>query len=61
VVLIGATMPSVLVEISFLTNQQEATLLRGVTYRQQIADALFNGVMRYQRSLKATTEAIASQ
>ena len=61
VVLIGATMPSVLVEISFLTNPQEATLLRGVTYRQQIADALFNGVMRYQRSLKATAETVASQ
>jgi len=61
VVLIGATMPSVLAEIAFLTNHQEATLLRGGTYRQQIAEALFNGVMRYQRSLKAATQTIASQ
>jgi N-acetylmuramoyl-L-alanine amidase len=53
VVLIGATMPSVLAEISFLTNRQEATLLRTPKYRDQIADALFNGVMKYQRSLKA--------
>jgi N-acetylmuramoyl-L-alanine amidase len=60
-VLIGATMPSVLAEISFLTNHQEATLLRGGTYRQQIAEALFTGVMRYQRSLKAATQAAASQ
>ncbi len=61
VVLIGATMPSVLAEIAFLTNHQEATLLRGSTYRQQIAEALFNGVLRYQRSLKAATQTVASQ
>jgi N-acetylmuramoyl-L-alanine amidase len=60
-VLIGATMPSILAEISFLTNHQEAALLRGGTYRQQIAEALFNGVMRYQRSLKAATQTVASQ
>ena len=59
-VLIRATMPSILAEISFLTNPQEATLLRGTTYRQQIAEALFNGVMRYQRSLK-TDATVASQ
>jgi N-acetylmuramoyl-L-alanine amidase len=52
-VLIGATMPSILAEISFLTNRQEAALLRGGAYRQQIAEALLNGVMRYQKSLKA--------
>ncbi len=51
-VLIGATMPSVLAEISFLTNGEEATLLRTDKYRQQIADALFDGIMRYQQSLK---------
>ena len=61
VVLIGATMPSILAEIAFLTNHQEATLLRGGTYRQQIAEAIFNGVMRYQRSLKAATQTVASQ
>jgi N-acetylmuramoyl-L-alanine amidase len=51
-VLIGATMPSVLVEVSFLTNRDEATLLRSQTYRQQIADALFAGIMKYGNSLK---------
>jgi N-acetylmuramoyl-L-alanine amidase len=60
-VLIGATMPSILAEVSFLTNHQEATLLRGGAYRQQIAEALFNGVMRYQRSLKAAAQTVASQ
>ncbi len=53
-VLIGATMPSVLAEVAFLTNRDEATLLRSQTYRQQIAQALLAGVMRYQNSLKTT-------
>jgi N-acetylmuramoyl-L-alanine amidase len=60
-VLIGATMPSILAEVSFLTNRQEAALLRSSAYRQQIAAALFNGVMRYQKSLKAAAQAFASQ
>jgi N-acetylmuramoyl-L-alanine amidase len=51
-VLIGATMPSILTEISFLTNKQDLDLLKTEKYRQQIADALFAGVMRYQESLK---------
>jgi N-acetylmuramoyl-L-alanine amidase len=51
-VLIGATMPSVLAEISFLTNGAEADLLKTDKYRQQVAEALFAGVMAYQRSLK---------
>jgi len=60
-VLIGATMPSILAEISFVTNPQEAALLHDITYRQQIAEALFNGIMRYQRSLKADAQTVASQ
>ncbi len=59
-VLIGATMPSVLAEISFLTNREEGALLKTANYRQQIADALFNGVMRYQKAQKAT-QAVAAR
>jgi N-acetylmuramoyl-L-alanine amidase len=52
VVLIGASMPSVLAEIAFITNRQEGALVKTGTYRQQIADALFDAVVRYQQSLK---------
>ncbi|MBZ5560349.1 MAG: N-acetylmuramoyl-L-alanine amidase [Acidobacteriia bacterium] len=52
VVLIGAAMPSVLAEISFVTNPQEARLLKGNVYRQRIAEALFNAIRKYQASLK---------
>ncbi len=52
VVLIGAGMPSVLAEISFVTNKQEGQLLKTGAYRQTIAQALQDAVLRYQRSLK---------
>ena len=52
VVLIGASMPSVLAEMSFVTNKQDAALLKTPAYRQQIAEALLDAVVRYQQSLK---------
>ena len=52
-VLIGATMPSILAEVSFITNDEESRLLKTSAYRQQIADALFQGIQRYQRGLKS--------
>jgi N-acetylmuramoyl-L-alanine amidase len=55
VVLIGAAMPSVLAEISFITNAQESKLLRGAAYRQRIAEGLYNALRRYQTSLKGVT------
>jgi N-acetylmuramoyl-L-alanine amidase len=52
VVLIGAAMPSVLVEVSFITNGQESRLLRNEAYRQRIAESLADGIRRYQKTLK---------
>jgi N-acetylmuramoyl-L-alanine amidase len=52
VVLIGAQMPSVLAEISFLTNKTEAGLLKQDAYRQRIAQALCDSILKYQSSLK---------
>jgi N-acetylmuramoyl-L-alanine amidase len=51
-VLIGAAMPSILAEISFVTNRQEARLLKTPAYRQKIAEALLAGILKYQSSLK---------
>ena len=47
VVLIGANMPSILAEISFLTNTDDARELRQPAYRQRIAESLYRGVARY--------------
>ena len=55
VVLIGAAMPSVLAEISFVTNAQEAKLLKAGAYRQRIAEALFAAVRKYQGTLRTRT------
>jgi N-acetylmuramoyl-L-alanine amidase len=52
VVLIGAAMPSVLAEISFVSNRQELALLKTPAYRQRIAESLYQAVTKYRRSLK---------
>lgn len=52
VVLIGAAMPSVLAEISFVSNKQELSLLKTPAYRQRIAESLHAAVIKYRRSLK---------
>ncbi|HET9087782.1 MAG TPA: N-acetylmuramoyl-L-alanine amidase, partial [Acidobacteriaceae bacterium] len=47
VVLIGAHMPSILAEISFLTNPLDAEELSQPEYRQRLAEALYRGVSEY--------------
>jgi N-acetylmuramoyl-L-alanine amidase len=54
VVLIGATMPSILAEIGFVSNAHDETLMRKTDQRQKIADALFKGVSQYSASLSHT-------
>jgi N-acetylmuramoyl-L-alanine amidase len=51
IVLIGANMPSVLSEISFLTNPRDESLLKKDAYRQKIAEALCRGIGRYVDTL----------
>ncbi len=51
VVLIGANMPSILAEISFLTNPDDERQLRDPNYRQRIAESLYRGVARYVSGL----------
>jgi N-acetylmuramoyl-L-alanine amidase len=50
-VLIGGEMPSVLVEISHLSNAQEAARLKDETYRQRVAEGIYQGIMAYMQSL----------
>jgi N-acetylmuramoyl-L-alanine amidase len=51
VVLAGAKSPSVLVEIGFLSNPREESLLKKSDYRQKLAEALYRGISRYAESL----------
>lgn len=50
-VLIGGEMPSVLVEISHLSNAQEEERLKSASYRKQVALGIFEGIQEYIRSL----------
>ena len=51
VVLIGANMPSILAEISFVTNQTDADELRRPEYRERVAESLYAGVARYAKAI----------
>ena len=49
-VLTGTTMPAILTEISFVSSPADERNLQSATYRQQIAEALYKGIARYQES-----------
>ena len=53
VVLIGANMPSVLSEISFISNPSDEKLLRKTDQRQRVADGLYRGIASYLESLNS--------
>jgi N-acetylmuramoyl-L-alanine amidase len=53
VVLIGANMPSVLSEISFVSNPNDERLLRKTDQRQRIADGLYRGISTYLENLNS--------
>jgi N-acetylmuramoyl-L-alanine amidase len=46
-VLINTEMPSILAEVGFISNPDEEKLLRKESYRQAIAEALYQGVRNY--------------
>ena len=50
-VLVGSEMPSVLVEISHLSNAGEEARLKTTRYRELAVQGIYNGIMEYVRSL----------
>ena len=51
VVLIGATMPSILAEVGFVSNPHDERLMKRTDQREKIAEALYKGVAGYASSL----------
>ena len=51
IVLIGANMPSILAEISFVSNPGDERKLQTPEYRQKIAESLYKGIARYINGL----------
>ena len=51
IVLIGANMPSILAEISFVSNPTDEHRLETAEYRQRIAESLYRGIAKYVNGL----------
>jgi len=49
-VLVGARMPSVLVEMFFISNRAEGRAMNQATYQDAMVDALFEGIQKYGQS-----------
>ncbi len=61
VVLIGANMPSVLAEISFVTNPTDADELRRPEYRERVAESLYAGVARYAKTINGVKKPLPTE
>ncbi|MEF2144710.1 MAG: N-acetylmuramoyl-L-alanine amidase [Desulfovibrionaceae bacterium] len=51
-VLMGAKMPSVLVELGYLTNKDDAANLRSEKYRKRLAEGIVEGVLAYKKRIE---------
>lgn len=51
IVLIGANMPSILAEISFVSNPGDERRLKTTDFRQRIAESLYRGIAKYVNGL----------
>lgn len=53
-VLKGAHMPTILIEVGYLSNRDEERLLKNSYYRQQLAEAIEKGITNYIRECSLT-------
>jgi N-acetylmuramoyl-L-alanine amidase len=53
-VLVGARMPSVLVEMFFITNKTEGRAMSQESYQNTVVDALYDGIVKYKEGIVAT-------
>jgi len=49
-VLVGASMPNVIIEAGFLTNRNEEKNLRNPKYRQTIANSIYKSIVKFRYS-----------
>ncbi len=55
-VLVGASMPNVLVETAYLSNKHDEKILRSARGQQRIADAIYNAVREYKYQYEKSLE-----
>jgi N-acetylmuramoyl-L-alanine amidase/putative methionine-R-sulfoxide reductase with GAF domain len=61
VVLTGTQMPAVLAEVSFVSSPADEDRLQSSEYRQEIAEALYKGVVKYRQDIQHTKMASAQK
>jgi N-acetylmuramoyl-L-alanine amidase len=49
-VLIGASMPNVLVEVGYISNPSEEKKLKQTSHKQQVAEAIFHGIKHFKHT-----------
>ncbi|MEM8930269.1 MAG: N-acetylmuramoyl-L-alanine amidase [Acidobacteriota bacterium] len=59
-VLMGTTMPAVLVELGFLSNPEDEKKLQSPAYLAQLADSLVRAITRFKTQLEARQRRLAS-
>ncbi|MBU0994224.1 MAG: N-acetylmuramoyl-L-alanine amidase [Proteobacteria bacterium] len=53
-VLLGAQMPAILIETSFISNPRECKRLTDVKYQESLCDAIINGIKQYIKTTNPT-------
>jgi len=53
-VLLGAQMPAILIETSFISNPRECKRLNDITYQDQMSEAIVNGIKEYIKEMNPT-------
>jgi N-acetylmuramoyl-L-alanine amidase len=53
-VMVGATMPNVLIEMGYISNKQEANFLRKTSTNKKIAEAIFSGIDKYKKDVESS-------
>ena len=59
-VLVGANMPAVLIEMGFISNPVQELQLAGVTFQNDVVDALVTSVVRFRGFLERSRRALAN-
>jgi len=53
-VLLGAQMPAILIETSFISNPRECKRLNNIAYQDQMSEAIVNGIKEYIKEMNPT-------
>lgn len=53
-VMVGATMPNVLIEMGFISNKDEANFLRKKSNMNKIAEAIYSGIDKYKKDVESS-------